>query len=317
MKRIFFSIALFTLFFSCSEDEVTAVPETEEEEERREPGTFSVIAHDATFTATFGDLPYRVSYPAEKQGETFVLIVSRGGNGAGDDRGQLVSYINHFVEQGYVVVQVDHRNAGNDIENIAKLRGAEINELSKAIEEGTLDYGGFQGEITGSKQGYMGHSAGAMEGLLASGMNTDHGNYRASAVKAVYAMSPPGYTPDQYGIAQSPNGYTAIGETAVFMIIGEQEKDTNGSGTINAENWRLQGYDQMNESGLRYQVLVKGDNTDHEAIAGLNEAVKFYNEANSLALFDTFVRGLDRKAEIGTLNQPMTNELEIKVKGNQ
>ncbi|NHF60698.1 hypothetical protein FK220_015185 [Flavobacteriaceae bacterium TP-CH-4] len=179
-----------------------------------------------------------------------------------------------------------------------------------------LDCIGFQGKVNGTNQGYTGHSAGAMEGLFAAGMNTTHGNYRASAIKAVYAMSPPGYSPDQYGITKTPNGYSFIKDTAIFTVVGEQKKNMNGPKTINKENWRLQGYDQMNASAPRYQVLVKGDNTGHEAVARLNEGVKLYNGANSLDLFDTFVKGSDRKAEIGILSQPVTNELEIKVKGN-
>jgi len=221
-----------------------------------------------------------------------------------------------MVSKGYVVVQIDHRNAGANIENIAVLRGEEIQFLSGEIFEGNVDYGGFTGNVNGSKQGYMGHSAGAMEGLLAAGMGMTHGNYFCPAITAVYAISPPGYSPDQFGIAQSPNGFTNIDWTAVVTVIGEDEKDSNGMETLFGVDWRLQGYAQMNENALRVQILVRGNNTGHNDVAGLNAEIKTFNEQNSIALFDTYLKGLDRVNEIGSLAPPEGNMLDIRIKGN-
>ncbi|MFD2561470.1 hypothetical protein [Aquimarina rubra] len=307
MKNMYFFF-LLGLLFSCSEDDSSAVDP--------QITNFTVSEFDSSIEAPFGSLPYRVYYPKELTGDTYPIILSRGGNGQGDDRGKLVSYATNFIAEGYVVVQVDHRNAGNDIENIARLRGEEIQFISQKIADGQLDYGDFAGNVVGAKQGYMGHSAGAMEGMLAAGMNMTHGNYLAPSIKAVYAMSPPGYAPDQFGIAQNPNGYGSIDQAAIFMIIGEDEKDSNGPGTIQQDNWRLQGYDQMNADAFRMMVLVKGSNTQHEDVAGLNSGIKAYNEENSVALFDSYLKGKDRNSEIGNLSPPSNNEMVISTKGN-
>ncbi|MFP2996842.1 hypothetical protein ABN763_13070 [Spongiivirga sp. MCCC 1A20706] len=293
--------------FTCQEDDATAL--------EIDDSVFTIAQYDGTLNAPFGDLPYRVFYPTAFDDQTFVIILSRGGNGQGDDRGALLSYANKFVLEGYVVVQIDHRNAGSNIENIAQLRGEEIQFLSDQIAKGTIDYGNFLGSIDGTKQGYIGHSAGAMEGLLSAGMDMNHGNYLCPAIKAVYAMSPPGYSPDQFGIKQSPNGFSTINQTAVLMIIGEAEKDSNGMETINQEDWRLQGYEQMNEDGLRIQILVEGDNTGHNDIAGLNRDIKTFNEENSIVLFDTYLKGLNSAMEIGNIALPSNNNLVFKKKG--
>jgi len=154
-----------------------------------------------------------------------------------------------------------------------------------------------------------------MEGLLAAGTEMTHGNYLVPEIKAVYGMSPAGYRPDQFGITQNPVGYSQIGATAVFVIIGEEEKDVNGPGRFMAEDWRLQAYEAMTDAGPRHQALVKGPDTDHLDIKGDNPAVEQYNTANSLALFATYVRGEDREAEIGQLATPMDNTVELSRKG--
>jgi len=86
----------------------------------------TIDSYDSSIEAPFGDLDYRVYYPKHSTKETYVIHVSRGGNGRGDDRGQLLSYVEAYVEEGYVVVQVDHRNAGWNGDRIAQFRGEEI-----------------------------------------------------------------------------------------------------------------------------------------------------------------------------------------------
>ena len=154
-----------------------------------------------------------------------------------------------------------------------------------------------------------------MEGLLAAGTEMTHGNYLVPEIKAVYGMSPAGYRPDQFGINTDPVGYSQIGATAIFVIIGEEEKDINGPGRFMAEDWRLQAYEAMTNMGPRYQALVKGSDTDHQDIKGDNPAVEQYNIANSLALFATYVRGEAPEADIGDKATPMDNEVVFSRKG--
>jgi len=150
-----------------------------------------------------------------------------------------------------------------------------------------------------------------MEGLMAAGTEMTHGNYHVPQIKAVYGMSPAGYNPDQFGITQNPIGYSQIYETAVFVIIGEEEKDINGPVTFMAEDWRLQAFESMNTNGSRFQALVKGENTDHMDIKGENSQVQKYNIDNSLALFDMYLRGNDRSNDIGDLSLPDSNDIEL------
>jgi len=96
----------------------------------------------------------------------------------------------------------------------------------------------------------------------------------------------------------------------VFVIIGEEEKDTNGPGRFMGKNWRLQVFEAMNTSGPRFQALVIGDNTDHIDVAGRNQQIKQYNSDNSLALFDTYLRGIDRGNDIGNVSLPDSNDIE-------
>jgi len=86
---------------------------------------FPVATHDASVQAPFGPLDYRVFYPEGLTGTTHLIHVSRGGNGLGDDRVALPTYVDALVRDGYVVLSVDHRFAGNNVERIAELRGAD------------------------------------------------------------------------------------------------------------------------------------------------------------------------------------------------
>ena len=184
--------------------------------------TTSIMFYDSSIEAPFGDLDYRVYYPADATDETYVIHVSRGGNGRGDDRGQLLSYVETYVQDGY--------------------------------------------------------------------------------------------KPDQFGISQDPIGYSGIGATAVFVIVGEEEKDINGPGRFMRDDWRLQVFEAMSAEAPRFQALVMGDNTDHIDVAGRNPEIQQYNFANSLALFDTYVREKDRSADIGKLSRPDSNQIQLTVK---
>lgn len=307
MKYFEIVLLIFCLTFSsCSKDDDIVGPSPDQ--------NVTIKSHDSSIEAPFGDLDYRVYYPEELTNETYVIHVSRGGNGIGDDRGALSEYVKAYVQEGYLVVQVDHRFAGSVIEQIAQFRGEEIQFIGQQVAQGNLDYGGFKGSIDGTKQGYAGHSGGCMEGLMAAGTEMTHGSYHVQQIKAVYGMSPAGYNPDQFGITQNPNGYSQVKEAAVFVIIGEEEKDINGPGTFMAEDWRLQAFESMNTNGPRFQALVKGDNSDHMDIKGENSEVQKYNINNSLALFDMYLRGNDRSNDIGNLSLPASNEIELSEK---
>lgn len=304
MNSLKLIIGLFLLLSSCSKDQ-DPIP--------TQPSTFTMLSFDGTVTAPFGSLPYRVYFPKEFTGQTHVIHVSRGGNGFGDDRGQLLPYVERYVQKGYVVVQIDHRFAGNNVNLIAQYRGEEIKFIAEKVANGTLSYGTFAGTVDGSKQGFIGHSGGCMEGLQVAGVTMTHGNYYVPQVKAVYGMSPAGNNPDQFGI--TPNGFNGIGTTAIFVILGEQEKDVNGVGTFMATDWRLQAYLGINTSGPRYQAFVKGNNTTHTDIPTDNADIQKYNLDNSEAFFDTYVKGTDRKSEIGNKSLPPNNVIEKSSKG--
>jgi hypothetical protein len=304
MNLIKLSMGLLLFLTSCSKG--TAPTPTQ-------PTAYTMQSFDGTETASFGTLRYRVYFPKELTGQTYVIHVSRGGNGLGDDRGQLLPYVERYVQKGYVVIQIDHRFAGNDPKLIAQYRGEEIKFIAEKVANGTLNYGPFSGTVDGSKQGFIGHSGGCMEGLEVAGVTMTHGNYYVPQVKAVYGMSPAGNEPDQFGI--TTDGFNGIDSTAIFLILGEQEKDVNGTGTFMATDWRLQAYQKMNTHGPRYQTFVKGANTTHTDISTGNADIQKYNLDNSEAFFDTYVRGTDRKSEIGNKSVPPNNIIERSSKG--
>ena len=105
------SLLIALLLLSCSDDNSVVTEDTTQ--------IFTIAQFDASFNTPFGSLPYRVYYPEEMVSQTYAIILSRGGNGEGDDRGELLSYAHNFELEGYVVIQIDHRNAGTNIENIA------------------------------------------------------------------------------------------------------------------------------------------------------------------------------------------------------
>lgn len=306
MNLLKLSLGLLLFLTSCSkDDESTPTPTT--------PIVYTMMSFDGTETASFGTLPYRVYFPKELTGQTNVIHVSRGGNGLGDDRGQLLPYVERYVQKGYVVIQIDHRFAGNNVNTIAQYRGEEIKFMAEKVANGTLNYGTFTGTVDGSKQGFAGHSGGCMEGLEVAGVTMTHGNYYVPQVKAVYGISPAGNSPDQFGITS--NGFNGIGTTAIFVILGEQEKDVNGGGTFMATDWRLQAYSGMNTNGPRYQTFARGANTNHLDIPTDNADIQKYNLDNSEAFFDTYVKGIDRKSEIGNKSIPPNNVMEKSSKG--
>lgn len=276
---------------------------------------YNIEWYDGTVTSPVGDINYRVYYPVEFYDQTYVIHISRGGTGLGDDRGGLLLYIEAIVQAGYVVVQIDHRFAGRDAENIARFRGQEIKFIASKITGGELSLGDFKGNIDPLKQGFLGHSAGCMEGLMAAGTQMTHGNYFVPEIKAVYGISPAGFLPDQFGISRNPIGYSAIDQTAIFLAIGEEEISINGVGRYMAPEWRLQPFRTMNENGPRFQAVLKGKNTTHSDMNSGNEGVLNYNRANAIALFDTYLKGLDRFDEIGMLKRPSTNEVDFDKKG--
>lgn len=291
--------------FSCEDEELSFDPNY----------PYTIEWYDGEVSSPLGDLAYRVYYPVEFKENTHVIHVSRGGTGLGDDRGGLLLYIEAIVQAGYVVVQVDHRFAGHDAENITKFRGQEIRFIATKIKNEELFFGDFKGTIDPAHQGFIGHSAGCMEGLMAAGTEMTHGNYFVPEIKAVYGISPAGFFPDQFGISRNPNGYSYINETAVFLAIGQQEISVNGVGRFMAPEWRLQPFKAMNEDGSRWQAIVKGENTSHRDMNNGNESILRYNTANAIALFDTYLKGIDRKSEIGALNLPEENNVELINKG--
>jgi len=308
------ALTVLMFFVGCGEDAM--VDESPPDEAPPSVPPYEVRSSDRIVEAPFGELPVRVYYPVGFTAETHVIHVSRGGNGLGDDRGgQMLPYVQSYVEQGYVVVQVDHRFAGSDIEQIARFRGEEISFIATEVANGRLDLGGFVGTINADAQGFAGHSGGCMEGLQAVGTTMTHGDYRVPEIRALYGMSPAGYDPDQFGITLDPVGYRGIETPAVFVVIGEEEKNVNGPGEFKAVDWRLQAFDAMTDAGPRYEAIVKGTNTDHSDIRGDNPDIEAYNIANSLALFDTYLRGADRAAEIGTLAPPPQNDIAFSTKG--
>jgi len=280
-----------------------------------EQGEYSVATHDATVQAPFGPLDYRVYYPDGLTGTTHLIHVSRGGNGLGDDRVALPAYVDALVRDGYVVLSVDHRFAGNDVERIAELRGEEIQFMASEVTRGGLDYGGFTGGVEALNQGFLGHSGGCMEGLMAAGTDMTHGNYTAPNIRALYGISPAGFDPDQFGIAQAPVGYSQIGAAWIFVVVGEQEKDRNGLGAFKAQDWRLQAFDAMNTAAPRFEAFVQGDATGHGDVNADNPDIAAYNTANALALFDTVLRGADLRDSVGRLALPPENPVRLRSKG--
>jgi len=306
--RVALSLIFWTILVSCSSDDQSVSNEPD-------PAP-SIESVDGRLSSPFGELDYRVFYLSNFEGTTNVIHVSRGGNGLGDDRSSLMPYVEAYVEAGYVVVQIDHRFAGSDIEQIAQFRGEEIRFMAQQVADKQLDLGSFPGSIDGSAQGFAGHSGGCMEGLMAAGTDMTHGDYTVPQLNALYCMSPAGFDPDQFGIVQNPPGYGDVLSTAtIFLILGEQEKDINGVGTFMANDWRLQPFDAMNAEGPRYQALATSPRTEHLDIRGENEEILEYNIANSLALFDTYLKDRNRQDDIGNLELPENNEIELTAKG--
>lgn len=272
-----------------------------------------IASYDSTVQAPFGNVEYRVYYPEDLTQETQLVHVSRGGTGVGDDRGKLAPYVKKLVGEGYVVLQVNHRWAGNSAQRIAQYRGEEISFIANQIVQGELNLGSITDKVDTSKQGYLGHSAGCMEGL-AAGTKMTHGTYTVPEIKAVYCMSPAGYQPDQFGIYQDPSGFSYINNTAVFLVIGQEEINFNGVNTFMSEGWRLQGLNAMNTNGSRIQAVIQGENTDHMDVRGVNKDIKQYNLANSVALFNTHLRSQGNGKNIGRLQKPPNNNISLTTK---
>lgn len=97
-----------------------------------------MATHGATAQAPFGPLDYRVFHPDGFAGATHLIHVSRGGNGLGDDRVALPAYVDALVREGYVVLSINHRFAGNNVERIAELRGEEIQFMAGEDARGGL-----------------------------------------------------------------------------------------------------------------------------------------------------------------------------------
>jgi hypothetical protein len=154
-----------------------------------------------------------------------------------------------------------------------------------------------------------------MEGLEAAGTAMDHGDYTAPQIRAVYCMSPAGFRPDQFGIRRDPPGYAAIGDPAIFVVVGEEEKDTNGPETLEEPDWRLQAYDAMSEAGPRFEAIIRGPNTAHLDVKGDNPAIEAYNLANSIALFDLYLARSGDAGRIGDLALPESNPVDLSTKG--
>jgi len=45
----------------------------------------------------------------------------------------LLPYVERYVQKGYVIIQIDHRFAGNNVNTIAKYHGEELNLLLKKL----------------------------------------------------------------------------------------------------------------------------------------------------------------------------------------
>lgn len=134
---------------------------------------------------------------------------------------------------------------------------------------------------------------------MATGTDMTRGNYTTPSIRAVDGISPAGFDPDQFGIVQSPVGYSQIDDAWVFVVVGEQEMDTNGVGIFQAMDWRLQAFEAMSETGPRFEAFAQGEDTGHIDVSSNNPDVVAYNVANSLALFDTVLRGANRADAIG------------------
>ncbi len=275
-------------------------------------GFYSVGRYSAALNTDFGSLNFTAYFPVELFDTTNVIHVSRGGTGQGDDRDALMPYTERFVGLGYIVVQVDHRSANDAIE-IAQFRGEEIEAIASAIANGSLNVAGFGGSIDGANQGFLGHSAGAMEGLMVTGTQMNHGNYQVPEVTAAYLMSPAGNMPDQFGIL--PNGYIGISNSAIFIAFGEQEKDINGVGQFMANDWRLQPYQGMNSAGPRFEAFIKGPNTTHGDVPLANPDLRDYNLDNATSFFNHYLRGAGAVNEIGQQSLPPVNGVALQRKG--
>jgi hypothetical protein len=76
---------------------------------------YTMKSCDYSAACSFGIVPIRIYYPAEFTGATHAIHVSRGGSGLGDDREAVPACVNAYVQAGYVVVTIDHRNGGGSV----------------------------------------------------------------------------------------------------------------------------------------------------------------------------------------------------------
>ena len=307
MKNVFFGIVLALWMISCNDDDSSPV-----QDNVPDSGIDSV---DGNFDSPFGALEYRLYYPTQKTDVGYIIHVSPGGNSFGDDRGKMRDFTAAYVEAGFLVLQIDHRFGGSDVPSIPRLRSQEVSFMISQLQAEMVNFGDYKGTVDISKQGIVGHWGGCVTGMMLAGAASVHGDYLLPEIKAVYGMSPPGSDPDQFGLQARPSGYAEVGDAAVFLVVGEAEKNTNRVGSFMAEDWRLQAYGALSEDAPRYQAYFRGLNTALEDIGGGNSMINQYNIQNSLALFQTFVGNTDRKSSIGTLAQPTDNVLVLDSKG--
>lgn len=259
---------------------------------------------------------YSAFYYKEPADTSHFVFISGGGDGFVLDQLLLWDYAKFFAANGYVAILINHEfvpNAYLFYQNITSSRITEVNNLLARVKTNSLKLGNFKGKLNLTSVGFLGHSAGAVQGLMTAGLKTEFGTNYFREVKAVYAISPPGTQPDYYGMLE--DAYSYVRDAAVFLTVGQHEKNYTPANIYTTDHWRFQGFDQMDESGPRYRAYVAGNKTRTFDMGYGNAGIVAYNMENALALFDTYVKGLPRAAEIGALALPAENPVEVIHKG--
>jgi len=269
-------------------------------------GQFNTDYFDQSLSCPGFQMTVRVRHPSNCTGSIPSIHVVKGGAGGDEAHTAYESVGNDYASAGYVTVHLETRKPGffqilrEGAVAIAKKRGPEIDCAVDRVADGTIDLSQQGITLMPDNQGCVGHSGGSFTCLAVAGTNQDHGDYTRDAVKAVNSWSPAGDEPDQFGYTP-PTTFDDL-DIPIYIIVGEEELDTNGTGKFMATDWRLQPFQKMPATGTKYQSLMLGPDTTHSDIGGTNDDQKLFNVDNGLAFFDTYLRAWDREVDIGQLS---------------
>jgi hypothetical protein len=250
-------------------------------------GVFSSSVFDQ---ARSREIAYTIYYPQGFQDEAHVLLFSHGGIGSPTGHttyGHLGSF---WATQGFIAIHVNHLSSANIIVHVID-RPNDVSFVLDALQAETLPLPPlFLGTLETTEFGHSGHSFGAHTAMgLAGG---DFGAYPSALDERIVAFAPISLAgTGQFGAFDNgPNDNSWVGiDVPMFNLVGEEEKDTNYTGTINVLDWRLMPFDTYSAVGDKFQTVLPDQ--DHMEMGEFpTPESEAYIAGNIALFFDVYLR---------------------------